>query len=96
MHEQVDRTVQGTTCYGSLCWLQFLIVSEFAGTEMKICRGSPVFPQLFQKIFSADTCGLFEKEFNGTEKEALKNMSNKSRLFLMIAFESKTNTVHSK
>ena len=31
-------------------------------------------------MFSADTCGLFEKEFNGPEKEALKNMS-KARLF---------------
>ena len=35
---------------------------------------------LFRKTFSADTCGLLEKEFNGPEKEALKNMS-KSRLF---------------
>ena len=34
-----------------------------------------LFPQLFQKTFSADICGLFEKEFNGPEKEALKNMS---------------------
>ena len=32
------------------------------------------------KEISVDTCGLFEKEFNGPEKEALKNMS-KSRLF---------------
>ena len=39
-----------------------------------------LFPQPFQKTVSADTCGLFEKEFNGPEKEALKNMS-KSRLF---------------
>ena len=54
------------------------------------------FPQLCQKTFSADTCAFFAKEFNGTEKEALKNMSNKSRLFLMIAFESKANTIHSK
>ena len=34
----------------------------------------------FQKTFSADSCGLFEKEFNGPEKETLKNMS-KARLF---------------
>ena len=39
-----------------------------------------LFPQPFQKTCSADTCALFEKEFNGPEKEALKNMS-KSRLF---------------
>ena len=39
-----------------------------------------LFPQPFQKTVSADTCGLFEKEFNGPEKETLKNMS-KSRLF---------------
>ena len=38
------------------------------------------FTTAIQKTFSADTCGLFEKEFNGPEKEALKNMS-KSRLF---------------
>ena len=50
----------------------------------------------FNRLFPADTYGLFEKEFNGPEKEALKSMSNKSRLFLMIEFESKTNTVHSK
>ena len=26
----------------------------------------------FKKTFSVDTCGLFEKEFNGPEKESLK------------------------
>ena len=38
------------------------------------------FPTAISKDFSVDTCGLFEKEFNGPEKEAFKNMS-KSRLF---------------
>ena len=68
----------------------FIFLSHFA--TMAIDSANPV----FQKTFSADACGLFEKEFNGPEKEALKNKSIKSRLFLMIAFESKTNTVHSK
>ena len=74
---------------GGSYWPQFLIVGEFAGAEMKICRGSPEIVKLKGKqdvfVMSLEQQFFENCDFNPFPKQAL--------VFTCLQFKSFENTV---